>query len=39
MKFDITSTIAEALYVGILFDTGGFQHSNTNAETLRMQRR
>ena len=32
----ITSNIAEALYVGILFDTGGFQHSNTNAETLRL---
>lgn len=32
----ITATIAEALYVGILFDTGGFQHSNTNAETLRL---
>ena len=35
-KSTITSTIAEALYVGILFDTGGFQHSNTNAETLRI---
>lgn len=32
----ITTAIAEALYVGILFDTGGFQHSNTNAETLRL---
>ena len=32
----ITATIAEALYIGILFDTGGFQHSNTNAETLRI---
>ena len=32
----MTSTIAEALYVGILFDTGGFQHSNTNPETLRL---
>ncbi len=32
----ITSTIAEALYIGILFDTGGFQHSNTNSETLRI---
>ena len=32
----ITSSIAEALYIGILFDTGGFQHSNTNSETLRI---
>ena len=32
----ISVDIAEALYVGILFDTGGFQHSNTNAETLRL---
>ena len=32
----ITANIAESLYVGILFDTGGFQHSNTNSETFRM---
>ncbi len=31
----LTPSIAEALYVGILFDTGGFQHSNTTPETLR----
>lgn len=32
----LTQSIAEALYIGILFDTGGFQHSNTNPETLRL---
>lgn len=32
----LTPSIAEALYVGILFDTGGFQHSNTNPDTLRL---
>ena len=32
----LTPSIAEALYVGILFDTGGFQHSNTNPQTLRL---
>ncbi len=32
----LTSTIAEALYVGLLFDTGGFQHSNTNPQTHRL---
>ena len=32
----LTPTIAEALYVGLLFDTGGFQHSNTNADTMRL---
>ena len=32
----LTPTIAESLYVGLLFDTGGFQHSNTNADTMRL---
>mgnify|MGYP001944556754 CR=1 FL=1 len=32
----LTPKIAEAIYVGLLFDTGGFQHSNTNPETLRL---
>jgi len=27
---------AELLYVGILFDTGGFRHSNTSVETLQV---
>ncbi len=30
---------AELLYVGILFDTGGFRHSNTTAETLSVASR
>jgi len=29
-------TQAELLYVGILFDTGGFRHSNTSVDTLRV---
>jgi phosphoesterase RecJ-like protein len=32
-------TQAELLYVGILFDTGGFRHSNTSVSTLRVAAR
>ena len=32
--FNITSAIAEALYTGILTDTGGFMYSSTNAEAF-----
>ncbi len=35
LQVDIDSAIANALYVGIFQDTGGFQHNNTSAETFR----
>jgi phosphoesterase RecJ-like protein len=31
--------LAMALYTGFLFDTGGFRHSNTTAQTLRLAAR
>ena len=31
---DITYEIAEALYIGIIFDTGVFRHSNTSRRTM-----
>ena len=36
--WDITLTreVAEALYVGLIFDTGGFQHSNTTTAVHQM---
>jgi len=35
----LDATQAELLYVGILFDTGGFRHSNTGVDTLRVAAR
>ena len=32
----INQNIAEALYVGLIFDTGGFQHSNTSSAVHQM---
>jgi phosphoesterase RecJ-like protein len=32
----ITKDIAASLYTGIIFDTGGFQHNNTTAQTHRI---
>lgn len=32
----LTMLIAEALYVGLIFDTGGFQHSNTSNTVHQM---
>ncbi len=34
--FPITEAMAEALFMGVCFDTGGFRHSSTTAETFRM---
>lgn len=33
---EITPEMATALFMGAAFDTGGFRHSNTSAETYRM---
>lgn len=33
MDADIDKTIAESIYIGLSTDTGGFQYSNTTAET------
>jgi len=33
---DLDTDIASALYAGLLTDTGGFRHSCTSAETMRM---
>jgi len=35
-KLKLTPTIAQALYMGLIFDTGLFKHSNTKPETMRM---
>lgn len=35
LQVDIDTAIANALYVGIFQDTGGFQHNNTSPETFR----
>ena len=35
-KISLTKTMAQALYTGIIFDTGGFQHDNTDAQTHRI---
>ena len=32
----ITGEMAKALFVGVAFDTGGFRHSTTTADTFRM---
>jgi phosphoesterase RecJ-like protein len=31
----VDTAMAEAIYTGMLYDTGGFRHSNTDASTLR----
>jgi phosphoesterase RecJ-like protein len=36
LPVDITPTLANALYAGIVQDTGSFHHSNTRAETFRI---
>ena len=36
MHIPITKEIAEALYMGIVTDTGGFRHSATSAETMEI---
>jgi len=36
MYIPITKDIAEALYTGILTDTGGFRHANTSAGTMEI---
>lgn len=35
-KLPLTPWVAEALYVGLIFDTGGFQHSNTTTAVHQM---
>ena len=35
-KLKLTPTIAQAIYVGLIFDTGLFKHSNTTPETMRI---
>jgi bifunctional oligoribonuclease and PAP phosphatase NrnA len=32
----LSKTLAQALYTGIIFDTGGFRHSNTSPEVHRL---
>jgi len=36
MNIPLNRDIAEALYIGILTDTGGFRHSNTTADTHKI---
>lgn len=36
LNLKITPTIAQAIYVGLVFDTGLFKHNNTKPETLMM---
>jgi len=36
MYIPISKNMAEALYTGILTDTGGFRHANTSAETMEI---
>jgi phosphoesterase RecJ-like protein len=35
-KIKITPTMAQAMYLGLIFDTGLFKHSNTTPATMRM---
>lgn len=35
LQVEIDSAIANALYIGVFQDTGGFQHSSTNPSTFR----
>jgi bifunctional oligoribonuclease and PAP phosphatase NrnA len=34
LGFEIVADVAQALYVGVIFDTGYFRHGNTTPETL-----
>jgi len=36
LEWEITRDVAQALYVGILMDTGGFRFANTTARVLRV---
>jgi phosphoesterase RecJ-like protein len=36
LKIKLTPSIAQAIYVGLIFDTGLFKHSNTKPETMRI---
>lgn len=36
LKLQLTPSIAQAIYVGLIFDTGLFKHSNTKPDTLRI---
>ncbi len=36
LKFQLTPSIAQAIYLGLIFDTGLFKHSNTRPETLEI---
>ena len=36
---ELNRELAENLYVGLIFDTGGFRHSNTSPEVLRLAAR
>ncbi len=36
LEIDLTPSLAEALYIGVLTDTGRFQYSNTTPKTLRL---
>ncbi|MFR3483915.1 MAG: DHH family phosphoesterase [Clostridia bacterium] len=33
---EVTADMAKALFLGVAFDTGGFRHSSTTADTFRM---
>ena len=36
IDFKMSPSVAEALYVGLVYDTGLFKHSNTTPEVMRM---
>jgi bifunctional oligoribonuclease and PAP phosphatase NrnA len=36
LHLPLTQTLAQAIYVGLIFDTGLFKHSNTRPETLEI---
>jgi phosphoesterase RecJ-like protein len=36
LEIDLTPSLAEALYIGVLTDTGRFQYGNTTPKTLRL---
>lgn len=36
MDWDLSKNIAEALFTGLVYDTGAFKHSNTSSKTLRV---
>ncbi|MEZ4814500.1 MAG: bifunctional oligoribonuclease/PAP phosphatase NrnA [Bdellovibrionota bacterium] len=35
-RIALTSTLAQSLYVGLIYDTGLFKHSNTNPKVMRI---